>query len=387
MILMISRHRHAERLREVLDGDARLDGDRAGRRRDLARLLRPRARRRARGAWRLSWRGRAAPVSMTTRRLRRPGRRPLAGRIGRFGLFGPLAMSRVSVEPRELGIDPHGRSQDRLKALRSARPLEAGEPPARVDAPARRLRRGSSTPSRATKRSSSACGAFRPQPAHVRIGSAHAAGSALLSTSLGTGRPAARRPARPATSPSASATPRVGLGDVARGASLWSSSSRSSATLSADALGLGPARRRGLELGLGSLDHRLLVLGSRARAPGGPGRRSSASPGSAAFGQRLPFERIAAQRPVNSSLRRRRRRRPPRPPPARTRCRTGCRPSSPSGARRGGRSGPPCRSRARAGRRGRRRSPRGARRRCRPRARARARAPWRRSARARGSTG
>ena len=37
---MISRHRRAERLREVLDRDPRLDGDGTGRRDDLARRLR-----------------------------------------------------------------------------------------------------------------------------------------------------------------------------------------------------------------------------------------------------------------------------------------------------------------------------------------------------------
>ena len=43
--------------------------------------------------WRPSWRGRAAPVSITTRRLRRPAGAPWRGRIGRLGLFGRSAIS------------------------------------------------------------------------------------------------------------------------------------------------------------------------------------------------------------------------------------------------------------------------------------------------------
>ena len=81
-------HPDAERLREVADGDPRLDADRPGRLDDLARLLR----RRGAPRWsraRRSSRGRAAPVSMTTRRLR-PGPPPWRGLIG---LFGPSAMA------------------------------------------------------------------------------------------------------------------------------------------------------------------------------------------------------------------------------------------------------------------------------------------------------
>ena len=67
-------------------------------------------------------------------------------------------------------------------------------------------------------------------------------------------------------------------------------------------------------------------------------------PGIAAFGQRLPFERIA--RSGSRSRRRPRLRRSrPRPRRQRTRPPTGCRPSTRPCALRGGRSGPPCRSR------------------------------------------
>ena len=91
---MICGHRIAERLGEVADGDARLDRDRPGRLDDLARLLRRGAPLRGRAACRRSWRGRAAPVSITTRRLRRRTRRALAGPIGRFGRLSGLVSHR-----------------------------------------------------------------------------------------------------------------------------------------------------------------------------------------------------------------------------------------------------------------------------------------------------
>ena len=50
------------------------------------------------------WRARGGvlpPPSMTTRRFRPRG--PCAGRIGRFGLFGPSAIGPSSVETREPG--------------------------------------------------------------------------------------------------------------------------------------------------------------------------------------------------------------------------------------------------------------------------------------------
>src|SRR2546430_12507240 len=67
--------------------------------------------------WRGSWRsracrgdsrGRAAGLSITTRRPRRPVAAPLPGPVGRFGLLEPLA-TRVSGEPCPSAIDPDGR--------------------------------------------------------------------------------------------------------------------------------------------------------------------------------------------------------------------------------------------------------------------------------------
>ena len=78
-------HRDAERLREVADADARLDRDGTGRRRRRLRgCCRGAACRRGRAPWRGS-RGRAAWLSMTTRRRRLPGPLPPRGRSGRFG--------------------------------------------------------------------------------------------------------------------------------------------------------------------------------------------------------------------------------------------------------------------------------------------------------------
>ena len=126
---------------------------------------------------------------------------------------------------------------------------------------------------------------------------------------------------------------------------------------------------------------------SRPRAPGAPARRSSGSPGSAAFGQRLPFESTAAQRPDELlavlgagvgglGLRLRE-----------LRARTGCRSSSRSGAsaRRAFRPSLPIASASWSF--GTMTVASASRRRCRPRARAPARAPSRRSAPARCSTG
>jgi hypothetical protein len=85
-------------------------------------------------AWRAVSRGLLAALSITTRRLRRPVTAPWRGRIGRFGLFGPLAI-RVSVKPRQRGLDLHGLSKDSVERRSRPGALEAGEAAAGVDAP------------------------------------------------------------------------------------------------------------------------------------------------------------------------------------------------------------------------------------------------------------
>src|SRR5213593_2507657 len=65
-------------------------------------------------AWRGLSRGLAAALSITTRRLRRPVTAPCRGRIGRLGLFEPLAIG-VSVKPCQRRIDTHGLSKDSVE--------------------------------------------------------------------------------------------------------------------------------------------------------------------------------------------------------------------------------------------------------------------------------
>src|SRR5207245_3900266 len=94
-------------------------------------------------AWRAASRGRSAPVSMTTRRFRRPAGAPWRGRSGRFGRpeRDSSAMC-VSVKPRECRIDFHGRPQHAVERSARAGPLEALQAPAGVDAPSGPLRGG-----------------------------------------------------------------------------------------------------------------------------------------------------------------------------------------------------------------------------------------------------
>src|SRR5262249_60717945 len=79
-------------------------------------------------AWRASGRGRPAPVSITTRRLRPPAPWPR----GRIGLFGRSAISSiVKAFQRRIDVD---RSFERPRERPArGRPLEAAEPPAGVD--------------------------------------------------------------------------------------------------------------------------------------------------------------------------------------------------------------------------------------------------------------
>src|SRR5215211_5315992 len=73
---------------------------------------------------------------MTTRRLRRELGAPWRGRMGLFGRFGS-AISGGSVEPRELRVDDDGFAERSGERAPVACPLEADQPPAGVDAPAR----------------------------------------------------------------------------------------------------------------------------------------------------------------------------------------------------------------------------------------------------------
>ena len=84
-----------------------------------------------------SGRGRAAPLSITTRRRRRWPGAPWRGRTGRFGRLGPdWSAIGVSVEARELRLDGDRASERSVEGPSGRGPLEAGQPPAGVDAPA-----------------------------------------------------------------------------------------------------------------------------------------------------------------------------------------------------------------------------------------------------------
>ena len=135
--------RHAERLGQVLDGHAGRDRDRAGRRGAGPDFGRGSVRSRA---WRESWRGRAAPLSMTTRRFRPPGAwRGRTGLFGRFPFEFPFESAisvPTSVEASERLIDPDGRLQRAGEAAVGDRALEALEPAARVHASPGLLRAG-----------------------------------------------------------------------------------------------------------------------------------------------------------------------------------------------------------------------------------------------------
>jgi hypothetical protein len=92
-------------------------------------------------AWRESWRGRAAPESITTRRLRPPGAwRGRTGLFGRFPFEFPPFDSAISVlssvEPSEGLIDPDRRPKRSCETALGNRPLEARQAVACVDAPA-----------------------------------------------------------------------------------------------------------------------------------------------------------------------------------------------------------------------------------------------------------
>src|SRR6476660_1364024 len=95
-------------------------------------------------AWRESWRGLAAPLSMTTRRLRPPGAwRGRTGLFGRFPFEFPLESAisvPVSVEARQLLIDLDLRSQRTGEATVGDCPLEALQAAAGVDAATRLVR-------------------------------------------------------------------------------------------------------------------------------------------------------------------------------------------------------------------------------------------------------
>src|SRR5581483_1381264 len=126
-------HRDAERLGEVADGDAGLDRDRPGGRRHLARRLGLARLRAVAGALALPGAGPAAAALDDDAPL--PVPRPAAA----SGSDRSTARHRgsSSVEPGQPRVDADGRAQGAREPAVGAGPLEAREPPARVDAAAR----------------------------------------------------------------------------------------------------------------------------------------------------------------------------------------------------------------------------------------------------------
>ena len=195
MNMMIFGAGDAERLREVADGDAGLDGDRAG------RPARPRAAASAVRAVALARCGarRAAvppPLSITTRRFRAAG-------AARAGPHRPIracpSVRHCTPQCRgcQFRIDPDGPPQRAAEGPPRYCPLEAGEASAGVGPAAGLLAAGARAPSSRTNRRSSLWGAFRPQPAQRPDRLAHA-GS--FPRRLPRARPGSRpepRPARP----------------------------------------------------------------------------------------------------------------------------------------------------------------------------------------------
>ena len=168
MILMISGTGHAERRRKLLDGRARVDGDGAGRRaapagcsaRGFGRL----ARRRSRLARARSLRvdddaALAAPAEGAPPR-------------GLSGLCRSAIVRAIRPKASNGGIVTFRRKVRANARRAAARSKHAGRLQVYAPRPGERPPRpASARPAGATKRTSSRCGAFRPQPTHVLVGS------------------------------------------------------------------------------------------------------------------------------------------------------------------------------------------------------------------------
>ena len=220
-----------------------------------------------------------------------------------MGLFGAVGHASVSVEARELGFDydrPLERAGERPPGSSA---LEAGEPLARVDAApaARRQRDEAAVPRAEAQEPPTAAPSARSRRTSGWGRGSREAIVLPLRARRGLLRP--RQLVVPFGLALRERGPVAGLGALLDGCDRLEGGSLLGRRL-LERLGLRLADR----LGLGAGQRLVRRDAAVARA------------GSAAFGQRLPFERIALQRPEKSSSCRRRRRPPPRP--ARTPCRT-----------------------------------------------------------------
>ena len=237
---------------------------------------------------RSSWRGRAAPVSITTRRLR-PEIPPWRGRIGRLGLLGPSAIV-FSVEGRQSRIDAHGAAQHTCERPSRGGALEACKPPARVrpaprpvpSGPERAVRRNEAQELRLRRLAAAAHAGADGSGAHCAAGSASSAtgrrrlgrgarqlsrtGRALL------GRRHTRDRHRPAARRTGSTPLRHRLGS--------SAAARPLGALSASLLSPPPLPPQARPRRAGRSARPAPRRRPRAwRAPGGRARRRSGSPG------------------------------------------------------------------------------------------------------------
>ena len=124
------RHRDAERLREVAQRDARLDGRRAGRLDDLARLPRPAVGRAVAGTLALALPGAVAALVDDDAA---PPPRASAARSDR-SIRLAVGHRGSSVEAGQGRVDADGAPQDAVERAARRGPLEAEEAPARVRA-------------------------------------------------------------------------------------------------------------------------------------------------------------------------------------------------------------------------------------------------------------
>src|SRR5581483_2730659 len=224
---------------------------------------------------------------MTTRRRLPAAPPPPRGRSGRFGL-PPLAIRLTSVDAPERGIDPHGDAQRLREASAGTGPLEAAQVAARVHAAARLVATGDElavadheTDEVALLRTPAAAGAA-PNRLHDYSDSG-------TSDSTSTGIPAGISSSGATSASGASVSIVSGSSDTSTCSDSGPTLSGSGALMTFSSSGSDSATIGSSSSGTGS--------SASAWCAGTPQKRD---PGSAAFGQRLPFARIALQRPDRS---------------------------------------------------------------------------------------
>src|SRR5581483_3903104 len=292
-------HRDAERLREVADADAGLDGDGPGRSRGRRTLLAPR---------RLLPAARLAAVLTRTRRLvvdddaAPPVARPAAAARAERSVRSRSSVShsalqckdgRVPDRPRRRGV-ARGQSRAGSAPVRSSRHSDTcrrrGRAPC-VPAPAvRRARRS------ARARAAPPGGRSRRSSGRARYAPASSRSSASTGIPAGTSAGGATRASGETAGSSGSVSAGSTTGGTESGSSIASTSSSGSDGPTDSASG-GSSSARASSSGSDSATTDSSSSESCSASSWCAGTPQYFEPGSDAFGQRLPFERIAAQRP------------------------------------------------------------------------------------------